>query len=168
MSYVSRSLGPGEELLYVARISWVTYIWPVIVGTIGIFVIFYALYAKLHVLWLYTGVAIFVVGFLWFLAIRIRNSSTELAVTNYKVIAKRGFISRETMEQRLEKIDTIQVDQSVMGRILGYGNVTIHGTGVDATPFAGIHDPLTFRHRVDQAIEAKQRMLGIEPKKDAS
>lgn len=146
MSYVSRSLGPGETLLYVARITWATYFWAFVLAALGVFVMFVSLHP---------GLFLIAAGFVWFAFIGVRNSTIELAVTNYKVVAKKGFIARQTLEQRLEKIDAIDVDQSVTGRILGFGNVTIHGTGVDATPFRMISDPLTFRRKVEQAIEAR-------------
>ena len=146
MSYLSRSLGPGETLVYVARITWATYFWSFVVAAAGVFVMFLSLQP---------GLALFAAGLLWWAVVRVRNGSIELAVTNYKVVAKTGIIARRTLEQRLEKIDAIDVDQSIAGRILNFGDVTIHGTGVDATPVRRISDPLTFRRKVEQAIEAR-------------
>ncbi len=166
MSYVARSLGPGEVIVHVARISWVTYVWSIVVGAIGVFLWVYAWRADLAPIWLYAGAAVFVLGFIWFLVVRLRNGSIELAVTNHKVVAKEGLLARNTIEQRLEKIDAIDVEQSVLGRIFGYGDVTIHGTGVDSTPIKMISDPLTFRRKVEQAIEAKQAGLPVVKIKD--
>ena len=150
MSYVSESLGPGEEIVYKASISWVTYVWGFLIAAIGVFVMFFSVTV---------GLALFVIGFVWALVVRLRNHSIELAVTNHKVVAKAGLISRETVEQRLEKIDAIDVTQTVWGRLLGFGDVTIHGTGVNSTPIRIIHDPLSFRRKVEQAIEAKQAVI---------
>lgn len=146
MSYVSRSLVPGETLLYVASITWATYIWAFVLAAFGVFVLSVSPHA---------GLLLIALSIIWFTFIGIRNSTIELAVTNYKVVAKTGFIARQTLEQRLEKIDAIDVDQSVIGRILGFGNVTIHGTGIDSTPFRMISNPLAFRRKVEQAIEAR-------------
>ena len=55
---------------------------------------------------------------------------TEIAVTNRRVIYKRGFISRTTAEMQMDKIESVEVDQSILGRILDYGKVTVLGTGV--------------------------------------
>jgi uncharacterized membrane protein YdbT with pleckstrin-like domain len=152
MSYVSRSLGPGETLVHVASISWVSYFWSFVVAALGVFALFS---------WPRVGLALIALGVVAFGAIHFRNSTIELAVTNHKVVAKRGFLARRTLEQRLDKINAIDVDQSVMGRIFNYGDVTIHGTGVDATSIRGISDPLTFRRKVEQAIEA--RSVGAPP-----
>lgn len=146
MSYVSRSLGPGETLLYVASITWASYFWAFVVVAVGVAVMFVSPHA---------GLIVIAAGIVWFAFIAIRNSTIELAVTNHKVVAKKGFIARWTIEQRLEKIDAIDVDQSVTGRIFGFGDVTVHGTGIDATPIRMISDPLTFRRKVEQAIEAR-------------
>jgi hypothetical protein len=72
------------------------------------------------------------------------------------VVAKWGFIARSTIEQRLEKVDSVSVDQTFLGRVLNFGNVTVHGTGINATPIKMIADPLAFRRKVEQAIEARR------------
>jgi uncharacterized membrane protein YdbT with pleckstrin-like domain len=150
MTYVSESLGPGEEIVYKASLSWVTYVWAFLVAAVGVFAMFFSVTI---------GLALVVIGLVWFLVVRLHNNSIELAVTNHKVVAKTGLIARNTVEQRLEKIDAIDVAQTVAGRILGYGDVTIHGTGVDSTPIRMIQDPLIFRRKVEQAIEAKQAVI---------
>lgn len=159
MSYVARSLGPGEIVVYVAHLSWVTYFWAFALAAVGVFTSFFAPII---------GAALLVVAFIWFLFVRFYNSTIELAVTNHKVVAKTGFISRKTIEQRLEKIDAIDVEQSILGRILNFGNVTITGTGISSTPFKLISSPLTFRRKVEQAIEAKQVLTQavVEPKRE--
>ena len=146
MSYVSRSLGPGETLVHAASISWVSYFWSFVIAALGVFALF---------TWTRVGLALIALGLLVFIAVHLRNNSIELAVTNHKVVAKRGFLARRTLEQRLDKIDAIDVEQSVMGRILNFGDLTIHGTGVDAMSIRRISDPLTFRRKVEQAIEAR-------------
>ncbi len=72
-------------------------------------------------------------------------SSTELVVTDRRVIHKVGFISRKTREMNREKVESIDVDQSVGGRLFGYGTIIVHGTGSSWEPFTNISDPLAFR-----------------------
>ena len=67
---------------------------------------------------------------------------TEIAVTNRRVIYKRGFISRTTAEMHMDKIESVRVDQSILGRILGYGRVTIMGTGASTESFGKIDEPV--------------------------
>jgi hypothetical protein len=88
------------------------------------------------------------VGLIVFLVEWINGISTELAVTNKRVIAKRGLVSRQTLELNLAKVETIAVDQTIFGRLLGYGTVTVIGTGGTEETFKFIEDPLAFRKAV--------------------
>lgn len=69
----------------------------------------------------------------------------EFAVTNRRIIIKTGFIARRTVEMNLSKIESVNVDQSVMGRIFGYGTITIIGTGGTREEFHNITRPMDFR-----------------------
>ncbi|MBE0667369.1 MAG: PH domain-containing protein, partial [Bacteroidales bacterium] len=70
---------------------------------------------------------------------------SELVITNRRIVIKTGFISRSTFEMNLSKIETVNVDQSVMGRILNYGSITIIGTGGTRELFHNIAKPMEFR-----------------------
>lgn len=91
---------------------------------------------------------IFTLG-LWPLIDRL---TTEFAVTNKRVIVKTGWIQRETLELNLSRVESLSVDQSVMGRLLGYGTITIIGTGGTREPFHGIAHPLEFRNAVQEQL----------------
>jgi len=80
--------------------------------------------------------------------------TSEYAVTNRRVIAKVGLISRRTLEMNLPKIESIKVDQSILGRILGYGNIEVIGTGGSNEAFSNIQSPLEFRKQYQQALHA--------------
>ncbi|WP_296578589.1 PH domain-containing protein [Phreatobacter sp.] len=147
MSYVSDSLGPGEEIIHEATIHWIVYFWPMVAVVAGI--------AAAVFVWPY-GAAALGLAALWLLVAWFMSRTTELAVTSRKVVAKWGFIARSTIEQRLEKVDSVAVDQTFLGRVLNFGNVTVHGTGINATPIKMIADPLAFRRKVEQAIEARR------------
>ncbi|WP_161495051.1 PH domain-containing protein [Caulobacter sp. BP25] len=82
--------------------------------------------------------------------------NSDFAVTNKRLIAKFGFINRTTIEQRLNKVDTIIVNQGVLGRILNYGKIIVRGTGVSASPFGPIAQPLDFKRAIEEAIEATE------------
>ena len=77
-----------------------------------------------------------------------RRWTTELAVTNRRVIYKRGFISRHTIEMNMDKVESVDVDQTILGRMMGYGNIVVRGTGSGLEPMRDIADPLTFRNHV--------------------
>lgn len=89
-----------------------------------------------------------------FLAPVIERATSEFAVTNRRVIIKVGLISRRTVEIKLEKIESIGVDQTILGRIFGYGTIEVNGTGGTYEPFRGLARPLEFRKAVNEASEA--------------
>lgn len=99
-------------------------------------------------------VPLFGVGLLLWLWAWIVFATTELAITNKRVIAKTGLMQRRTIEMFLEKIESIQVDQSVLGRLFNFGSVVISGTGVHSAPFKNISDPLALRRNFMMAADA--------------
>ena len=90
-----------------------------------------------------------------FSAIRtyIRFISSEFGITNKRVLAKEGFIQRSSMEILLLRVESIEVHQTIPGRIFNYGSIVIIGTGGSKDPFFEIADPLTFRQLVQEQIE---------------
>ncbi len=82
-----------------------------------------------------------------------RMRSTELAITNKRIIAKFGFITRHTTEIQINKVESIQVEQGVMGRMLNYGTLTVTGTGASFAPIPNISDPLAFRKKFVEAVD---------------
>src|SRR5262245_3593931 len=112
MSYVDSNLASGEQVVYRARLHWTNYLWGLIFLVVG--------FAKPLLLGL--GVLLSIRAF-------IRSATTEMAVTNKRVIAKVGLISRRTLEMNLAKIENISIDQPIFGRMLNYGTITVCGTG---------------------------------------
>lgn len=76
--------------------------------------------------------------------------TSEFAITNKRIIIKVGFISRRTLEMNLNKIESVNVDQSFWGRIFGYGTIVVIGTGGTKEPFAGISNPMAFRRKFQE------------------
>lgn len=89
--------------------------------------------------------AAFGLGLILWLIVFIRYKTTELAFTDKRVIAKFGFISRRTFELNIHKIESVQVEQSVLGRIFNYGTLVISGAGNPQAPILGISKPMEFR-----------------------
>ena len=88
--------------------------------------------------------------FTLFIAPMLDRYAAEFAVTNKRVIVKTGLISRKTLEMNLGKIESVNVDQSIIGRILGYGTITIIGTGGTRESFPNINEPLKFRKKFQE------------------
>jgi uncharacterized membrane protein YdbT with pleckstrin-like domain len=76
--------------------------------------------------------------------------SDEFVITNKRIIVKTGIVSRRTLEMNLNKIETVNVDQSILGRILGYGTITIIGTGGTRESFPTIANAIEFRKRFQE------------------
>ena len=87
---------------------------------------------------------------LLFLHIWLVINSTELALTNKRVIAKTGIFTQQTSELLLGQIESVEVEQGLLGRFLNYGTVTVKGTGGGAAPASGIVDPMAFRRAVQE------------------
>jgi uncharacterized membrane protein YdbT with pleckstrin-like domain len=93
------------------------------------------------------------VGFILLLSSVVRQSATELAITNKRVIAKYGFVSRSTFEIMINRVAGVNFDQTIMGRIFGYGTVLVHGTGGDVSPFEVVANPQGFQHALMDILE---------------
>ena len=88
--------------------------------------------------------------FTLFIAPALARWSDEFVVTNKRVIIKTGIVSRKTLEMNLNKIESVNVDQSIMGRLLGYGDITIMGTGGTRETFPNIGNAVEFRKRFQE------------------
>ena len=133
-SYVQGSLMSGEQVLYEGKLSIWSLLPLIILGLL--LLVFWGL------------------GLIFWLAAYIRFRTTELAVTNKRVIAKFGFISRRTIELNLSRIEGVQVIQGILGRIFDYGSLIISGTGGMKEPIPGIANPLGFRQAFASAHDA--------------
>ena len=95
----------------------------------------------------------FGLGLIFLVIAYIRYKTTELAFTNKRVIAKFGFISRHTVEINLSKVESIQVNQNVWGRIFNYGTLILSGAGTPQAPIPGISNPIQFRRAFMESQE---------------
>jgi uncharacterized membrane protein YdbT with pleckstrin-like domain len=150
MSYVQRILEPGESVTHVARIHWRVYLPAAFLLLLGIAALASSFYvaADLVALPQIAGAALILLAAASWLSAFIRRWTTELAVTNRRIIFKSGLFRRHTMEMNMSRVESVDVDQTVMGRILDYGTVTIRGTGGGIEPMRNIANPIAFRNRV--------------------
>ena len=166
MSYVDKTLIQGEAVQARARLHWLIYVWPLLLLVIGLAVVYWSrglTTPAVSFIMFGIGALIAVFGFAKWLHAFIRAWTTELAVTNFRVISKSGLIERQTVEQILNRVDSIEVTQGLLGRILDYGTVMITGTGVVHSPLSMIADPLGFRRAVHTAIEKHPQASGPIP-----
>lgn len=148
MSYVDAVLQPGETVRLRGHLHWVLYAKGLAVLAVAAVVwLLPAGDAQRPVLhWAAALVAL--VGLLLLAKSWFDQAITEIAVTDRRVIYKRGLVQRHTAEMNLDKVETVGVDQSILGRMLGYGTVDLRGTGGGIEGIRTVSDPLVFRSAI--------------------
>ena len=163
MSYVESNLVSGETVIYQTRLHWIVMLGHIVLGCFvlalpGVFLLYYALShtgiesRTLHIME-GGGVTLLVCGVVTILTGMVRRNATEMAVTNRRVVIKTGLVSRTTIEMLLNKVESIEVNETAFGRMLGYGTIVLVGTGGTPEPFHKVAHPLEFRSQVQQQIE---------------
>lgn len=151
MSYVDSQLLPNEAILYRARLHRSLYTVSFVFGVMALVAVIFAV-GQPSVWWV--ALALGVVTALTFVSAWFRSSSSEFAVTDKRVIIKVGLVRRRTLETMLGKVEGVGVDQSLTGRMLGFGTIVVTGTGGTKEEFDRIANPLEFRRQVQAAISA--------------
>jgi hypothetical protein len=161
MSYVQKVLQPGETIRHTASLHWIVYFW----GALFLFLAIVTLisgefFSNQHMLpWQIIAALFGVVGFVLLIPEWWSWWTTEIAVTDRRVIHKirlltlnpMNFLRVETNELQMDKIESVQVDQTLLGQLLGYGDVTILGTGVGGEPVKTISNPIELRNQISTA-----------------
>jgi uncharacterized membrane protein YdbT with pleckstrin-like domain len=151
MAYYSKVLQPDETVKVVGRLHWSIYVRAVILLVIAAALLLWAdriadanwqRYAR------YGGGVIGLLGLLVLFASWIKRHATEIVVTDRRVIYKRGLLSRHTVEMNVSKIETVDVEQGLGGRIWGYGTLMIRGTGAGFEPLENVGAPLRIRNAI--------------------
>ncbi|NVO07687.1 MAG: PH domain-containing protein [Rhodoferax sp.] len=124
-SYIEGALVKDERLVHVGHVSLWS-LWHLLAAGLVLLPLFGA------------GLILLAIAY-------VRYRSFELGVTTKRVIVKRGFISRQTIEMNLSKVESIQVEQSALGRLFNYGTLIVAGTGASHAPMTGIAEPMAFR-----------------------
>src|SRR5512132_1640171 len=119
MSYIDESLIEGERIVHRGRVSWWSAFWLIILGLLTLVV---------------------VIGLVFLVWAWVRVRSTEIAITNKRIIAKFGFVKRHTVEINLDKVEALRVEQGVWGRFLNFGTIFVTGAGTSVAPFPDIAD----------------------------
>jgi len=132
VSYIDDSLIEGEVLVHRGRISWWSVFWLLFLGVLTL---------------------VLIVGLVFLAMAWIRVRSTEIAITNKRIIAKFGFVKRHTVEINLDKVESLRVEQGLWGRFLNFGTIYVSGAGTAVAPFPDIADPLVFRRKFMEATD---------------
>lgn len=129
MAYIDESLSTGEEISALFRQHWVVRL-PL-------------------VLWLLLAIPSLGITLALALYEYLRVKHTELGLTNKRVISKTGIISRRSEEMKLGSIETVEIDQGVLGRVLGYGNIRVSGRGISDVVLDKVTDPMAVKRAIE-------------------
>jgi uncharacterized membrane protein YdbT with pleckstrin-like domain len=156
MGYVDDHLLSGEKVVYRAHLHWIIFFWSVFILLVGAALL--VLFPDNYIV----GAAVLAAGILALLWPLIRYKTSEYAVTNKRLVVKVGLIQREADETLLSKVEHVEVDQDIWGRVLGYGTITVTGTGGTKEGFPKISAPMEFRRQVQaQIVELEDRRGGL-------
>jgi hypothetical protein len=143
--YIDDILQPGEKVLYSTNAHWIFY-WPAIAAWVLAFVLLVLSRATVTegiiLLCLSASAVVAIAALYWSATAWFHRWTTETDVTNMRVVHKTGFIKRRTFEMSLDKVE------SILGRLLNYGNVTVRGVGEGAETINTIASPLDFRNHI--------------------
>jgi hypothetical protein len=149
--YIDEILQPGEKVLYSTNAHWIFYL-PAIgawIVTIALLILSRATTVDgLILLCLAASAVAAIAALFWTFRAWFHRLTTETDVTNLRVVHKTGFIKRRTFEMALDKVESVDVNQSILGRILNYGDVTIQGVGEGRETIKTIGAPLQFRSHI--------------------
>ena len=149
MSYIDSHLLPGEVVTYRTQLHWKIFVIPVLIAVVMLALSIWALSANRRIL----ATAPIAIALIVLFAAWIQRRSSEFAVTNKRVIIKLGFMTTRSMELLLAKIEGIAVSQSLFGRMFGFGEIIVTGSGGTQEPFDNIQSPLDFRQAVQAATD---------------
>jgi uncharacterized membrane protein YdbT with pleckstrin-like domain len=149
--YIDDILQPGEKVLYSTNAHWIFYLPGMAAWVLAVvlFVLSRATVTEAIILLCLAASAVVAIAALyWTAKAWFHRWTTETDVTNMRVVHKTGFIKRRTFEMSLDKVESVDVNQSILGRILNYGSVTVRGVGEGAETIDMIASPLEFRNHI--------------------
>ena len=149
--YIEEILQPGEKLLYSTTVHWIIYLPGVfsLIVAVAALVVYRGVdngFAKIALLGLAVFAALY--GLIGVFRAWFKRWTTEFDVTDKRVIHKTGFIERRTIEMNMDKIESVDVNQTLLGRVFDYGEVIIRGVGESWEPIFTIGSPLKFRNHI--------------------
>jgi uncharacterized membrane protein YdbT with pleckstrin-like domain len=148
MKYIDKVLQPGEKIVFSCTLSWAVYLPSIMLWLVALLLLVAGAALQPSAAWLWSSLAAAVLAAVSTVRAWFRRWTTEIDVTDRRVVYKRGFIRRHTVEMNMDKVESVDVDQSLLGRVFDYGDIVIRGTGAGIEPLRGIDSPLAFRNAV--------------------
>jgi uncharacterized membrane protein YdbT with pleckstrin-like domain len=150
MSYIDRNLIEGERVVYRTRLHWLVFLWPVL---FTVFVLLPGAWLLANGSWQPFAWVPLVIALLVLLPAFVKRQSSDFAVTNKRVMMKSGVFTTRSVELLLNKIEAIAVNQPLLGRMFGYGDIVVTGSGGTREAFSHIQSPLEFRRAVQSVSD---------------
>lgn len=149
MSYIEKSLAGNEQLIYRAHFHWLYHAmaWILLFAGVACALV---VGTRDYPSWL--SWAFVAAGIVLFLAIKLPMWAQQIAVTSQRLIHRRGLIRRSTEELQLRAVEEIRLEQSILGRVLGYGRVIVSGTGIEDVHLPALAEPVRLRRKLQEAI----------------
>ena len=150
ITYLNSTLGKDEQILRIAELHWMNYVFPIFLIILSLLVLLISFVPIGGV----GAVLIFGLILLFFgIIILLDRIKREFVITNKRIIAKTGIIAVRTNELRLPKVESVNLSQSILGRILCYSDLVFTGTGTALVLFARITDPVLTKTNFEEVIE---------------
>ena len=153
MSYVDSNLLDGETVKFHTRLHWRLYVPPVLLTLLVLVPGSVALFTYRAGAW---SVLPAVLGVVLVLVAHARRMSSEFAVTNKRVVLKLGLVTTRSLELLLTKVEGIAVNQGPGGKLWGYGDIVVTGSGGTKEAFSGIQRPFELRRAIQEATDARE------------
>ena len=151
MSYVTRNLSKDEEVLENIKLHWINYVVVSFLSIIAfLFLIAYMLDSDLRQEPVFLIFVLLLWGWVFYDFLKLYT--TERVITNKRVIFKTGIISIRTEELKNSKVESVEIKQTILGRIFGYGNIWFSGTGTSRVKFNNVDDPIEVKTRIDDIL----------------
>ena len=149
--YIDEILQPGEKVLYSTNAHWMFYLPAIAAWILALVLLILSRTTTAEgiiLLCLSASAIVAIVALYWTVKAWFHRWTTETDVTNLRVVHKTGFIKRRTFEMALDKVESVDVNQSILGRLLDFGDVTILGVGEGKETISTIASPLAFRNSI--------------------
>jgi uncharacterized membrane protein YdbT with pleckstrin-like domain len=154
VSYANSVLQAGETIKAEGKLHWIVFLRGSVFAAIGIVLLLYGYQTQTEarrdlgsVLVIVGGLCV-LIGVVLLATAWFHRWITEIAVTTHRVIYKTGFVRRHTVEMNMDKVEAVDVDQSILGRLMGFGTIRVRGTGQSIESLRGIAHPIELRNAI--------------------
>lgn len=146
VGYVETVIEPGERVTYKGRLHWIIYAFGFAALALELILLVFAIVSpQFDELAGRLSIACVIIAAAASAKAWLRQATTEIAVTNRRIIFKTGLLQRRTIEMHLDKVESVDVRQTILGRLFDYGTIIVRGTGAGIEPLSNIAEPLKLR-----------------------